>query len=263
MTSHVLWEALRERLNVLIDRAQLKADGARVAHAGRLLERIRDLEREAVTVDEEIARLEGGPVTSSSDAPLPVIEAETQSPRRVSRPPSFLLLPAGGPDSSQHFAATVQTAVDPARLNEWCPQQAEQLMQRITDRLAVWGLRDNTRGFPHQGVEPMIWNRIETGTLALFSDSENYFCAATVVGKCTSADGSADLWESPEFRWLIFMTGVRDIAVPTAAVIEGAGYDPGYRINRQAIVPKPRREPGLWIALQRYGLGETAEGAHL
>jgi hypothetical protein len=176
-------------------------------------------------------------------------------PEPSRRPPSFLLRPAAGEDSSWHFQEAVERAVAPRGLDAWCPGAANDVRARVRDhRLAAWGLRDNTRGFPSQGLQPMIWDRIEIGTLALFSDSEEYFRAATVIGKCTSEQGSEELWGSPEFRWLIFLTDVRRVSVPIAAVVRGAEFAPTYRINRQAIVPREHREPGLWEVLQRHGI---------
>jgi hypothetical protein len=52
------------------------------------------------------------------------------------------------------------------------------------------------------------------------------------------------------------LTDVRDVDVPISVVRAGAGFEPSYRINRQALVPKEHREASLWRALEPY----VAEG---
>lgn len=135
----------------------------------------------------------------------------------------------------------------------WLPREANAIQSRITNRLAAWGLRDNTRLRETSAAAPLIWDRIYERTLALFSDGHEYICSARVIGKGRSDRASEELWDSPEFRWLILLTGVAPTRIPLRVVIDGAGFDPTYRINRQAIVPKPHREPELWAALKRYG----------
>jgi hypothetical protein len=98
----------------------------------------------------------------------------------------------------------------------------------------------------------MIWDRIEVGTLALFAQAGKYMYAADVIGTCVSDEGSEALWGSPDFRWMIFLTDARPVSIPLQAVIAGAGFDPGYHITRQAIVPREDREPGLWRAIRPY-----------
>jgi hypothetical protein len=168
-----------------------------------------------------------------------------------------LILPAAGDDSARHYRDTVETPVDATRLDGWLPGEASAIRSRITNRLAAWGLRDNTRLRTTAAAAPLIWDRIYTSTLALFSDGNEYVCPARVIGKGRSDRATEDLWGSSEFRWLILLTDVTEARVPLRAVVKGAGFNPTYRINRQAIVPKPFREPGLWDALQRYGIGEA------
>jgi hypothetical protein len=99
------------------------------------------------------------------------------------QPPSILLLPAGGPDSSANFRSSVETPLDDGRLEDWMAlPAASEVRERITNYLAAWGLRDNTRDLPGAGVQPMIWDRIVEGTLALFSSRDEYFCQAQVIG---------------------------------------------------------------------------------
>ena len=127
--------------------------------------------------------------------------------------------------------------------------EASTIRERVTNSLAAWGLRDNTKGLAGSGIQPIFWDRIVYGTLALFSNSDEFFCQARVIGKLVSEHASERLWGSPEFRWLIFLTDVGDVSIPLRVVQEGAGFAATYRINRQAIVPKRHREDGLWEAI--------------
>ena len=176
--------------------------------------------------------------------------AAVRSP--IPRPPSILLLPAGGDDSARHFRDTVASPVDPARLYDWFPGAATEIRGRVVDRLAAWGLRDNTRLIETRAGAPLIWPRIMLGTLALFSDGERFSCAARVIGKGVSEEASVELWGSPEFRWLILLSDVRPVRIPLGVVIRGAGFQPHYRINRQALVPKAVRESRLWQEIEPY-----------
>jgi hypothetical protein len=112
-------------------------------------------------------------------------------------PASFLLLPAGGPDSSSNFEASVAAPIDPSRLDEWVgPDLASEVRNRVTNRLAVWGLRDNTRTLAGSGTKPLVWDRIRVGTLGLFSNHEEYFTRAKVIGTALSDIASEELWGS-------------------------------------------------------------------
>jgi hypothetical protein len=167
-----------------------------------------------------------------------------------SQPSSFLLLPIAGKTSAANFQASVETLIDPALLDDWLPAaEAAAVRGRISNRLAAWGLRDNTRELAGSGVQPLSWDRIVVGTLALFSNQDEYICQAQVIGKFVSERASQHLWESPEFRWLVLLSDVRDISIPLDVVREALGYDPTYRMNRQNIVPRARREEGLREAL--------------
>jgi hypothetical protein len=173
---------------------------------------------------------------------------------------SILLLSAGGPDSARNYAESVEKSIDPALLDEWLPpSSAADIRATVSGRLAAWGLRDNTRGLAGAGVQPLIWDRIDIGTLALFSNATEYFASADVIGKGTSAEASLALWGSPEFRWLILLSNVSDVRIPLEVVRQAAGFAPSYNINRQTIVPRAWREGAIWSAIAEY-LPHAAEG---
>ncbi|HWQ23385.1 MAG TPA: hypothetical protein VNK94_04700 [Gaiellaceae bacterium] len=226
-------EELRQRLDSLIDDAQRRKDGGTITSAGALVERLTEIEKLAGEIDRELSHLEDGLVLSDN-----------------ARPPSFLLLPAGGEASARHFRDTVQTGVDPASLDEWLPDQADEVRARIKGQLAAWGLRDDSRLMGGRGGAPIIWDRIFVGTLALFSDGPDYVCSARVIGKGLSDTATRELWYSPEFRWLLLLSDLRWFSVPVEEIVAGAGFDPAYRVNRQALVPKPHREEGIWRAIR-------------
>jgi hypothetical protein len=241
----------------VVDAAQRVHDGASIEVAGRLLRQCRELVTEAETLETQLAELEaaigaGGPV-GPSDSVQPGSNA-------MPRPPSILLLPAGGEDSSRHFHDTVEHPVSLDRLDAWLPSDAAAIRSRVTNRLAAWGLRDNTRLRTTVAAAPLIWDRIHEGTLALFSNGYAFSCSAQVIGKGRSDAASEELWHSPEFRWLLLLTDLTDVRIPLNVVLQGAGFDPTYRINRQAIVPKPHREAGLWKALQPYLTQSGSDG---
>lgn len=242
---------LRRRLDVVIDRAQTVGDADVIREAADLLDRLIAVDGEATALEESIASLRdrGGGSGRSRDVD---VGRDAPAAPDESRPTSFLLLPASGEDSSRHFRDTVVSEVSPRLLDQWCQAESGAIASRIREKLAAWGLRDNTRGFPGHDSRPMIWDRIEVGTLALFAQTGRYVCAADVIGKCLSEQGSRTLWGSPEFRWMIFMTDIRPTSIPLKVVIEGAGFDPGYHITRQALVPREHREPGLWRAIRPY-----------
>jgi hypothetical protein len=149
-----------------------------------------------------------------------------------------------------HFAASVERPLDPRTLDAWMTAAAAStIRRRITNRLAPWGLRDNTRDLPGSSDKPIIWDRITEGTLALFSNRDEYFCQAQVVGKTLSEQASADLWGSPEFRWVLLLSDVHDVSIPLTVVRQGAGFSASYTLNRQAIVPRAVREATLWQAI--------------
>ena len=231
------------RLDAVIDAAQRVHEGASIEAAGRLLGRYRELADEVRLLENELAELE---------ARSSLVEPGPPRPEEPVRPPSFLLLPAGGDDSSRHFRDTVEHSVPLERLDVWLPNDAAAIRSRVTNRLAAWGLRDNTRLRTTPAAAPLIWDRIHLGTLALFSNGHEFVCSARVIGKGRSDLASQELWGSPEFQWLVLLSGVSRRGIPLRVVVEGAGFDPTYRINRQAIVPKPYREPDLWAALQPY-----------
>ena len=179
----------------------------------------------------------------------------------VDAPSSFLLLPAGGEESGAHFATSVAAPIDSGRLDAWLePSLAGRVRGRITNRLAIWGLRDNTKALPGSGVQPIIWDRISAGTLALFSDHDRYFCRGSVIAKARH-DGaaSAELWSSPEFHWLIFLTDLEEIDIPLNVVRRAAGFREEYKLNRQALVPRAHREAALWTALAPFLEAAAAE----
>lgn len=120
------------------------------------------------------------------------------------------------------------------------------------DQLGAWGLRDNTKDLPGSGVEPIIWDRISTGTVALFSNRDEYFCRATVIGKGVSEAASRELWGSPDFRWLVWLSEIRDTAIPLEVVLAGGGIQPSYKLNRQALVPRANREAGPFPSRFRF-----------
>jgi hypothetical protein len=157
---------------------------------------------------------------------------------------SVLLLPVG---SEGHFNSSVGSPIDPERLDAWLsPTEAAAIRARITNQLAVWGLQDNTRNLPGSGVQPIIWDRIDIGTLALFSNETEYFSRAKVIGKGISEAASIALWSHPTWRWLILLTDVQDAAIPFSVVIEGSGFSHSYKLNRQALVPKAGARRRSW-----------------
>jgi hypothetical protein len=50
------------------------------------------------------------------------------------------------------------------------------------------------------------------------------------------------------------------VSVPLEVVRDGAGFAPTYRINRQAIVPKPHREASLWAAISSLVITPKSSG---
>jgi hypothetical protein len=230
-------EARRRRLDELIDAAQARSDGQTIARAGALLDRLHEVGRLADDIDKEIAALAGARATAPA-SPEP------------ERPPSFLFLPAVGEASLRHFRDTIRSAIDPARLEAWLPGDAAATRERIRGGLAAWGLRDDTRLRGGRGGAPAIWARICVGTLALFSTGVYFECAARVIGKGCSDVATLELWDSPEFRWLIVLSDVRSVRIPVADVVAGAGFKPSYRVNRQALVPKLEREEGIWRVIE-------------
>jgi hypothetical protein len=102
----------------------------------------------------------------------------------TTRPFSILLLPAAGAESERHYRSSVERDVDPTRLDAWFePEVAADIASRVGDTPAAWGLRDNTRALAGSGVQPISWNRIDVGTLALFSNDEEYFARATTASR--------------------------------------------------------------------------------
>jgi len=229
-------EATRRRIDELIDAAQARLDGKTIARAGALLDRLHEIERLVAEVDREIAALAG------TDVLAPV---SLRSPR----PPSFLLLPAVGKEAVRNFRETVESGIELGRLESWLPRDAAAIRTRARGRCAAWGLRDDTRRRGGRG-EPGIWARIHVGTLALFSNGPTYICAARVIGKGLSEPAAQELWGSAEFRWLIVLSDVRSVRIPVADVVSGAGYERSYQINRQAVVPRPEREAGIWRVIE-------------
>lgn len=253
-------------LNATIDGAQRRNDGATIRAAGELVERVESAHAGLMEIERALAELGLEGVTAHTPV-VTVEESESDAPTtlpaggrsvHVMRPPSFLLLPAGGDASGRHFRDTVLRRLDPARIDDWLPGQGEAIRAKMGDGLAAWGLRDNTRLNVGSGRKPLIWDRIVDGTLALFSDGDRYVRAARVIGKGLSDVATSELWYSPDFRWLILLTDVREASIPIGTVIAGAGFEADYRINRQALVPKPHREPGLWRAIEPYLRGHGA-----
>jgi hypothetical protein len=251
---------LRHRLDAVIDLAQTDGDTRVIREAADLLDRLTALAHEATALEELIEELldrHADPEAGGTELDRALDEAARllaglAEPDDSDRPASFLLLPASGEDSGRHFRATVAGEVSPQLLTRCCPVESKAIAERIQDRLGAWGLRDNTRGFPSNDPKPMIWDRIEVGTLALFAQAGKYGCAADVIGKCVSDDGSEELWGSADFRWMIFLTRTRPVSIPLDVVIAGAGFDPGYHVTRQALVPRANRESGLWRAIRPY-----------
>lgn len=231
-------EARRRRLDELIDAAQARRDGRTITQAGALLDRLHEVERLVGDIDREIAALSQAGVSAPALHP-------------AKRPPSFLLLPAVGEEAVRNFRGTVQSEVEPARLDVWLPGDAAAIRERIRGRLAAWGLRDSGLA-GSSGRAPRAWGRIVEGTLALFSTGPYFECAARVIGKGCSDEASVELWGSPEFRWLIVLTDVCSVRIPVADVVAGAGFKPSYRVNRQALVPRPEREEGIWHVIQSH-----------
>lgn len=194
------------RLDTVIDAAQRDHDGASIEAAGRLLGRYIEFANEARALETELAELQARrspaePVLSSTTVP--------PRPRQSVRPLSFLLLPAGGEDSSRHYRDTVEHPVSLERLDLWLPNDAAAIRSRVTNRLAAWGLRDNTRLRTTRAAAPLIWDRIYEGTLALFSNGYEFSRSARVIGKGRSDQASEELWGSPEFRWLLLLTDIK------------------------------------------------------
>lgn len=182
---------------------------------------------------------------------VPLVAANVSAPVGT---PSILLLPAGGRDSAQHYASSIERPIAPKRLIEWLGEPtASAIEQRLTDgRLVAWGLSDNTKGLAGSGIQPIIWDRINWGTLALFSNANEYFAAADVVGKGTSTEASLALWGTPKFRWLVLLTNLRDVSIPVDVARKALGYAETYKMNRQNIVPKAWREGALWSVIADY-----------
>jgi hypothetical protein len=160
-------------------------------------------------------------------------------------PPSILLLPAGGLESEQHFQASVAKPWSLSSLGLNVGFGGSGLM-------GVWGLRDNTRTLAGADDTPLSWARIEAGTVALFSNSSEYFASGEIVGKHVDAAASERLWGSQEFRWLIFLQSIQPVSIPLEVVRSGANFNASYKLNRQALVPKPHREAPLWEAIASY-----------
>jgi hypothetical protein len=161
---------------------------------------------------------------------------------------SILLLPAAGAASHANYLATVAQPVDPGVISEVYDNDAatEDAYDLLADgKLAVWGFRNNNKLRTDQET-PILWDRIDVGTLALFSDSTHYHTSARVIGKGRQPRVSQQLWGDPDFPWILFLTDVREMDISLDAVKEAAGYAENYNINRQAIVPKAEREPDLW-----------------
>lgn len=172
-------------------------------------------------------------------------------------PPSFLLLSAGGPDSARNFEASVAMPLEPGRIAAWLGSaEAAAITNRVTNRLGTWGFRDNTRNLPGASVKPLWWDRLAIGTLALFSNHDEYFTRARVIGTGVSEQASDELWGSAEFRWLVFLTDIEPVAIPLEVVRQGAGFSSLYNLNRQSLVPKPARDDDLWAAIAPFFDGD-------
>jgi hypothetical protein len=136
--------------------------------------------------------------------------------------------------------------LDPERLGVWVEgADADAITDRLTDRLGAWGLRDNTKNLAGASVKPLSWDRLVPGTLALFSNHDEYFTRARVIGTGVSEQACEELWDSTEFRWLVFLTGIEPISIPLEVVRQGAGFSARYNLNRQNLVPRAARDSSL------------------
>src|SRR5690242_8378038 len=104
--------------------------------------------------------------------------------------------------------------LDPDRLAVWVePGEANAIRDRITNRLGAWGLSNNTKKLAGAGVKPLSWDRVVAGTLALFSNHDEYFMQARVIGTALSEQASAELWDSPKFPWLVFLSDIEPTSI--------------------------------------------------
>jgi hypothetical protein len=115
------------------------------------------------------------------------------------------------------------------------------LEARATDgRIRVWGMQAGERG-----AKRASWARVEPPAIAFFYTKDGFSFTATIWAKEPVApDGnvghpalSQAVWGDPSFELIGFLEDVAAADVTRAELKAALGYQPGYIIGRESVVP--------------------------
>lgn len=136
-----------------------------------------------------------------------------------------VLQPCGEGAPAQHYADTIETTVQLAKMTPFLSQSdVDDLQAKFPGGgAAVWGVTPGKKS-----VNKTKWDRMNPGDVAVFSKDGRIFSAGTVVKKMHNPELARELWKENEageiWEYMYFLRDVRPVDIPYKKFNAAVGY---------------------------------------
>jgi hypothetical protein len=151
-----------------------------------------------------------------------------------------IILPAGSGSARVHYEKTIEKKVPLDRIRGLVDETiAAQLAQEGEDGFSVWGF------VPGEGGRNIVrWNKIESGSIALFGGEGRVKSVGQVAWKTRAPQLAEALWGRDDsgqtWEYIIFLKRVEKLEVSYKALNEAAGFKPDYFIRSFEVLNEER-----------------------
>lgn len=156
-----------------------------------------------------------------------------------------ILQPVGSPKAQEHFARTIQGAVDISAIKKFISSESAALLSKLypDGKVRLWGVKNggNNR---NEGM----WEKIFEGDIVLFFKSGGLFAYGKVVAKMKNKPLAKVLWETDEDNelWenIYCITDVKFLKtqLPYRAFNNAAGYESQYFVRGFSVLSTEKSE---------------------
>jgi hypothetical protein len=124
----------------------------------------------------------------------------------------IMICPASGPAAAANVQRTIANSVPWRNLAPTLNPDTADVLAPLADAsgsLHFWGFRENSRDKRDVAPRPpQSWQRLVPGTMLVFIGRGRTTYAATIASIVFDPQLSQELWDSPEFCWVVALTDV-------------------------------------------------------
>jgi hypothetical protein len=151
-----------------------------------------------------------------------------------------IILPAGSDSAKLNYQKTIENKVSLDRIREFVDEAtATHLAQEGEEGFSVWGF------LPGEGDRNTVrWNKIESGSVALFGGAGQVKSAGRVVWKAQAPQLAEALWGRDDsgqtWEYIIFLKEIEKLDISYKALNDAAGFKPDYFIRSFEVLNEER-----------------------